>query len=147
MAKPGGASPAHGQTGPKGISVDLIKRALEANGGVILAAANALKCSSQNLRQRIKNDGELLEFQAKLEEDILDIAEGVVRKALSKGDANTARWLLDRKGKQRGYRTTTEVTGLGGGAIKHAVTSETFEASTPEEIAAARRRFIDDGND
>jgi hypothetical protein len=42
--------------------------------------------------------------------EALDLAEGVVVKALQAGDIRTARWLLERLGKDRGY-------GKGGGLM------------------------------
>lgn len=138
---------AHSQTGPKGITDDQIKRSLRMSQGVISYAAKNLKCSPWSLRKRIANNSELLEFSKSLEEDVLDKAEMVIRLALKAKDATTARWLLDRKGKSRGYKQTTEISGLNGGAIQHAVTAEVMEPVTAEEIAAARSRFIDNSDD
>lgn len=135
--------------GRKGITEAQIKLALEANAGVISLAAKTLKCTSQNLRQRINNSAELLAFSQQLDEDVLDLAEAVIKKALTKGDANTARWLLDRRAKKRGYgnSSSVELGGIGGAPIQHAVTEQRADPTTPEEIAAARRRYFDDGDD
>lgn len=137
-----------GQTGPLGITEDQIIEAMRANMGVIPAAAQVLKCTAQNIRQRINASSALLGFMAEFDEEVLDIAEGVVRLALQNKDATTARWLLDRKGKGRGYRQLTELGGIGGAPIQVAATTQAVEApTTPQEIALARRRFIDAGND
>ncbi len=141
------ASRAHSQTGPKGITNEQVMRALTMSEGVIRYAAKNLQCTPQNLRQRIAGDAELLAFAQTLDEDVLDKAEMVIRLALKAKDAPTARWLLDRKGRKRGYKSTHEIVGKDGGAIQVAATNEHFEPTTPQELAAARRRFIDDGDD
>lgn len=136
-----------GQTGPKGVTVEQIMAALTLTAGNILEASKKLKCSSQNIRQRIAASKELLEFCASLDEDVLDMAEGVIVHALRKNDATTARWLLDRKGKSRGIVERKEVTGPDGGAIQHAVTAQQVDPVTKEEIELARRRYFNDGDD
>jgi hypothetical protein len=138
---------AHSQTGPKGITDDMIAEVMRKTLGNPYFTAQALKCSSQNIRYRIKASKALLELQQELRFDLKDIAVGVVVEALRKKDTKAAMFVLDRVGKDDGWSRQIEHTGKGGAAIQHAVTAETFSPSTPEEIAAARRRFIDDGDD
>jgi hypothetical protein len=142
------ASKAHGQTGPKGITEDDIAAAMEKNFGNELLTAMQLKCSPQNIRLRIAGSKRLLELRQHLKYDLRDAAKNVVAEAIiRKKDLRAAIFVLDRLGKDDGWGRTIAHTGADGGAIEHAVTAQQVDPVTPEEIAAARRRFIDDSDD
>lgn len=136
-------------TGPKGITEEQITAALFAAGGVIAHAARKLGCGRKNLRERIDNNATLLQAELEAGERVLDLAESVVLKAINKGDVQAARWFLDRKGKKRGYRTTVEHAGPGGGAIPVASTNVEIPADklTKEDIDLARRRYFNDSDE
>ncbi len=44
-----------------------------------------------------------------VQEAALDLGESVIHSAMEGGDAGTARWYLDRKGKERGYGSSAEI--------------------------------------
>lgn len=43
-------------------------------------------------------------------ETVLDIAEGVIHKALKQNDAGTAKWLLSVKARERGFSEKQEIS-------------------------------------
>ena len=132
----------------KGITDEQIAEAIAKTAGNVTLIAEQLKCSRQNIDKRIKASEELLKLQAESVTRVTEIAIAVVvDKIVNKKDVTTAQWWLDRKAKHLGFTRQLEHVGSGGAPIQHAVTAEVMSPSTPEEIAAARRRFIDDGDD
>lgn len=137
----------NGQTGPKGITEDDIEQALRLAGGIVSAAAEKLKCSDQNLRVRIAGSKRLLEVQAEVDEVVLDMAESVLLHNLKAKKLQAAIYVLDRKGGKRGFGPSMKLTGPKGGPLQVAATVERADPTTPEEIAAARRRYFNDSDD
>lgn len=122
--------------------------ALKATGGVTAHAAKRLGLDRSGLGARIKANAELLAAQKEAEETVLDIAESVVVYHVKRKSLEAARYLLDRKGRRRGYVTRSEVSGPGGAPVQVASTTQTVDSpTTAEELALARRRFIDAGDD
>lgn len=80
-----------------------IKRALKSSGGLIGPAAAKLKIARQSLHARIASNPELQTFIADLDAALLDKAESNIARDVKKGDNSTSRWVLERKGKDRGY--------------------------------------------
>lgn len=76
--------------------------------------------SRQTYYNWLKSDPGFAEKIAEMNEVPVDDAENLVHKRIKGGDIKTARWLLDRRGSQRGYRSTVrnEHTGPDGGPIQ-----------------------------
>lgn len=86
---------------------EVIKALYQASGN-IKDTARILKLSQpEGLRKRIKNNPVLWEARAEALEQLLDVAEEVIINGLKKGTQKskleTAKWLLPRKGRSRGY--------------------------------------------
>ena len=86
-----------------------IEGALRSQGGIQAAAAQALekatgvKCSRQLVHERVKNSPRLRQAIQETEEEVLDLAENVVLKSLNAGEFNAAHFVLETRGKHRGY--------------------------------------------
>lgn len=132
-----------GQTGPKGFTEDEIAEALEKSAGIALVAAKLLKCSRQNVEMRIKNSERLLKVQAECNEDVLDLAESVLLGQLKRKSLRAAIYILERKGKDRGWVKRIENTGKDGAPL----TPERQTVDISEESFARARRFIDNGSE
>lgn len=95
---------------PVGISNARLEEALRKNAGVKAAAAQALGTTRQNVQQRVDRSAHLQAVLREIDEGLLDLAEGAVIKSINKGDSRTARWLLEMKGKSRGYINKVETS-------------------------------------
>lgn len=83
--------------------------ALRESRGILSPAARKLAITRQALHHRVNVTPELQEFRAQLDEEILDRAEEVLFEAVDADkDSSDARWILERKGKSRGYATRVE---------------------------------------
>jgi CRP-like cAMP-binding protein len=86
-----------------------IEAALRSQGGIQAAAAQALekvtgvRVTRQAIHERVKNSPRLRQAITETEEEVLDLAENVVLQSLNKGDLNAARFVLETRGKDRGY--------------------------------------------
>ena len=87
------------------------KAALVAFDGNCSAVADHLNMTAQGVSKRIRENVDLQEFVANLDEEVNNLAEDVVVQALRAGDVATARWRLDRKAKHRGYGFKVDRTG------------------------------------
>lgn len=127
---------------------------IEQCGGVLSLVAQQTGYTYRNIEKRIKKSEYLQEVYNNVKERILDAADNLVVSAITTGvisriekdDQNnakiveqqvetnerlrTAKWYLERKGKDRGYTTRTEQTGKDGNAIvsevKHKVVFEKY---------------------
>lgn len=70
---------------------------------MVSLAARDLGISRQALHHRINTQPDLQNFIIDIGVQILDTAESQMAKKVRKGDGTTIRWLLDRKGRDRGY--------------------------------------------
>lgn len=87
----------------KNITKDQVLEAINGSVGITLTVANRLNCTWATAKSLIERWEETREaFQSETEK-ILDLAEGQVFKAVQAGDIATAKWVLARKGRQRGY--------------------------------------------
>lgn len=119
-----------------------IIEALQRRMGLIGAAAKDLGVTRQSLEQRIKRSPTLQQVCTDIRQSALDICEGVVmRHAVVDGDPGSAKWLLDRLGKERGYSRRTEVTGKDGAPIDLNQAIEDLN----DDQALLLRRLIDAG--
>lgn len=81
----------------------MVEAALRRHDGIPVLAAKALKTSPQNIRQRINATPRLQAAVAEIDVNTLDVARGVITEALHDSDRTTARWYLERKGKELGF--------------------------------------------
>jgi hypothetical protein len=87
------------------------------SGGIISTIAKRVGCGWVTARKFIDGSPTLTELYNDECESVLDMAESVLIKSIQGGDTQDAKWLLSKKGKQRGYGDSVEVTGKDGGPI------------------------------
>ena len=122
--------------------------AIAKTGGNYSLMAEQLKCTRQNVSKRINDSAVLIEAVQEATNRITEISIAiVVDNIVNKKNLAVAQWWLERKGKHLGFTRQLEHAGVGGAPIQHAVTEQRADPTTPEEIAAARRRYFDDGDD
>lgn len=80
-----------------------IEQALRTTGGLVSYSAKRLGMTSAGVRKRIKSSARLQGVVEELDDQILDMAEGNVLKLLDREDPGMTRWVLEKKGKGRGY--------------------------------------------
>ena len=85
-----------------------IEGALRQTSGIKSAAADLLKVDRTTIQARVDRSPRLQQAIKDIRERVVDKAEGVVMDALNKKDKQTARWALERLGKDRGYATKIE---------------------------------------
>lgn len=90
-------------TGPKGITVAMLKAALRKHAGVFSLAARELGCDRSNVDERVKKSPDLMAFCRQIDEEIGDACEAVIFNALITGDRQMARWYAPIKMRKRGY--------------------------------------------
>jgi len=140
----------HGtRTGPKGITDKDIARALRKSRGVVAPAARALNVLRSNLQVRIANSEHLLKVQQQCKQVLLDDAEAIIyAAAIEKKDVTAARYILDRLGRERGFKQTTDLATPEGKPLQVQVSGEMGVAPlTKEDLELARRRHLDDSDD
>lgn len=80
-----------------------VLEAVEGSVGIVLTVSKRLNCSWETAKKWIERWEETRTAFASETEKILDLAEGQVFKAVQSGDIATAKWVLARKGRSRGY--------------------------------------------
>ena len=96
------------------LTITNASKALVTYRGNLTDAATALDCSRTALYKFMDKHPILHEVREEAAEVLLDIAESHLTNAVEKGDLKSVRYLLDRKGKDRGYTTREERTGANG---------------------------------
>lgn len=97
---------------------------LPACGGIVTTVAKRAGCDWHTAKKWIDEHETLrLAFQDERER-VLDLCETRLIDSINQGDIDSAKWMLSRLGRNRGYveRTQTELTGAGGGPVEHEVT-------------------------
>jgi hypothetical protein len=84
-----------------------ILAAIHRHAGIICLVARELGTSRQNIHQRIKTSPELQAAVVEAQDELLDVAEGHVARLIQEGDRAAIIWYLSRKGRSRGYGTTS----------------------------------------
>jgi hypothetical protein len=84
-------------------SIAQIEAALRKADGRPAAAARILGISRQAMHERVARTPRLQECITEIEQTLLDLAEGVIIKAVRAGHFPTIKWFLDRRGRKRGY--------------------------------------------
>jgi ribosome-binding protein aMBF1 (putative translation factor) len=131
------------RTGETVLDVGRVIQAMRAMAGIKTAAAQALKVSRTTLYAFLAEHPEIGEELDEIQEELLDVAESQVVKAINAGDRQTVRWYLELKGRGRGYVRRFEATGKDGGPIETRQKPD-LSKLTDDEIdillAAAERR-------
>lgn len=122
-----------GNGGPRGVSEAQLVEALKKNVGNVMAAAQSLGISDAAIYQRLRNHPELAQIRKDAEERLTDIAESHLYKAVNRGEWDKVRWWLDRKGKDRGYVTRSELANPDGSALLPPVVNIAVTYVGPEE--------------
>ena len=90
-----------------------VKKAIHDSGGIIDEIARRLGVSWATARSYINKWDDTKALYDDENERLLDMAEETVINSIKKGDTQDAKWLLARKGKQRGYGDNVDVTSGG----------------------------------
>lgn len=90
---------------------------LEANGGIVLYAAQKLGVHRNTLSRWIKTEPALAEATGNTVEMLLDIGEANIIKGLKAGSWEETRFYMSTKGRSRGYGIKAEITGKDGGPV------------------------------
>jgi len=88
-----------------------ILEAMAGSGGIISTVAKRLDCdwcTAKKFIHRWETTKNALEDE---QEKVLDLCESTLVRSISQGDTHSAKWLLSKKGKQRGYGDEYNVTG------------------------------------
>ena len=93
----------------KAFPSETIKAALTATYGLIKPAAESLGCSAQTIRNRLRDDPDLLQHRNQCREDSLDVAESALMGAVESGEAWAVCFYLKTQGKERGYVERQEI--------------------------------------
>jgi hypothetical protein len=81
----------------------VFKKALREFAGNFSDTAHALGLARQSVAERVRTNAELRAFVTQVEEEVLDKLESLSLQIAGELDASQIRWLLDRKGRGRGY--------------------------------------------
>lgn len=106
-------------TKPEKFSIETIEKVLRNNAGIIMLAAKKLKCNRQTVVNYIARYPYLQAVLAQIEEEHLDLGEGVVVKHMRQQHLGAAQWYLTHKGKARGYGQPSVVIAAAPGAMVH----------------------------
>lgn len=87
-----------------------ILAALKACGGQVNLAAKQLGCERTTIYARAKDHPIITETIAAIRDEMVDIAEVGLRKAILDGDLDAIKFALKTIGKGRGYTERTELT-------------------------------------
>lgn len=113
---------------------DEVLDAIEGSAGILLTVSKRLQCT-WDTAQRWVNKWEETKTALKNEgEKVLDMAEGQVLKAVQAGDLQTAKWVLARKGKERGWGEDNSLKLVNDDPLRIDLTGDTM---TPEELTEA----------
>ena len=86
-----------------------IKDAIKGSGGIISTIAKRLNVAWGTAKTHIEKYEETKQAYQDEVESILDLAESSIYKSIKEGDTQDAKWLLSKRGKQRGYGDNVNV--------------------------------------
>ena len=95
------------------VSAKKIKDAIPKSAGIISTIASRCGYEWHTVKKAIDNSEELTALYTAEQETVLDMAEGILYKSVQAGDTGDAKWLLSRKGKNRGWADKMEVENSG----------------------------------
>ena len=96
------------------LTEERVAEALRETGAIVSETSRKLGVSRTALYKFLQNHNGLLALRLEIEEELMDLAEAHIAKAIYSGDMKTVRWYLERKAKDRGYITRQETTGKDG---------------------------------
>jgi hypothetical protein len=91
-----------------------IREAIKGSRGIKVAICARLECTRQTLDNYLKQYPELAQAFNEERENIIDMAETQLLKAVNGGDMRAVLFVLETMGKDRGWSKRTEVTGANG---------------------------------
>ena len=89
---------------------DLVYQTMRKAHGVKTSAAKALSVDRGTLAKYIEDRPDLKLKLREVDDELLDLAENRVHKALNDSDGKMVRWFLDAKGGRRGYGRRVDVS-------------------------------------
>lgn len=92
--------------------------ALQQCGGVPTDVAKQLGCERKTVYLYLERYPELNEIRAEANDELIDMAESGLRKSVGEGYFPAIRFVLQTKGKNRGYSERVQVVGADDGPIK-----------------------------
>lgn len=95
-----------------------IAEVLRRHAGLVSPAARALNVDRETLYNRIAKSPMLQQARATAIETVKDMAEGNVFRGIQNGDQKDTHFFLRTMGRDRGYVSSSEVSGPDGGEIK-----------------------------
>lgn len=102
--------------------------ALRETGAIVSEASRMLGVSRTALYRFLQNHHESSALRLEIDEELIDLAEAHIVKAIYAGDMKTVLWYLERKGKDRGYVNRQENTGRGGETLQRGKITKTVVA-------------------
>ncbi len=114
------------------VSDAAIASEIAAQCGNVSAIARVLKMRRGAVQDRINVSPDLISILEENREGVIDDSEMNMFKAVKKGDLLASKFILSTIGKNRGYGTRTELTGLDGAAIAATVTYRRITAPKRE---------------
>jgi len=103
-----------GQPRRHNVPIEEIIRVLKAKNGLISLAAKSLRITHEALNKRVRENKELQEALALINESNLDLSESVLFSMIKKKSLGAICFHLKCKGKHRGWVERQEVTGADG---------------------------------
>lgn len=99
-------------------TLDEIEAALIKGNGINAAAGKILGITGQAVSMRVKKSKRLQRVRAEITEDLIDVAENKLLKAINSDNLTATIFYLKTKGKNRGYSERQEITGKDGNAVE-----------------------------
>lgn len=94
------------------VKKETVAEALERSSGKVYLAARSLKITPKTLYNYLDRWADLKQFVEDKRNEILDIAETALHKAILNGEAWAVCFCLKTQGKARGYTEKTETEGI-----------------------------------
>lgn len=85
------------------VTKEQVLNAIKGSYGIMLTIAKRLDCESRTAKKMIDRWEETRAAYEDEDQVILDISENQIYKSVLEGDIATAKWILSRKGKSRGW--------------------------------------------
>lgn len=95
---------------PQKVTTAQLEIALKQASGNISQVANDLGVSRSTVNHRVQNNKKLQKIVEDAREELVDIAENMLKQKISQGDITATIFALKTQGKRRGYIERQEVT-------------------------------------
>jgi hypothetical protein len=120
-----------GRQGYRKLNVRRAAEALRKSAGLLTVASKRLGCHRDTLAAFIAESPELQAVRREIDDEIADLAENQLLRAIRNGDLKAICFFLRTKCRDRGYSERTEIVGANGGPVE-------VEVSDPKAILAER---------